>query len=70
MVTEVFYNGFTSKVLFRKCMALAFTEEPEIFSTFLHAKADLSSELTIQLSEVLGISVESWLKLQENYARA
>uniref|UniRef100_I1XH22 Uncharacterized protein n=1 Tax=Methylophaga nitratireducenticrescens TaxID=754476 RepID=I1XH22_METNJ len=51
-------------------MALAFTEEPEIFSTFLHAKADLSSELTIQLSEVLGISVESWLKLQENYARA
>jgi len=47
--------------------ALALKVAPEMFSNFLDGKIDLTPELAIKLSEVLGGSVESWLSLQKTY---
>ena len=37
------------------------------FNRLLNAKSDLSSEMAVRLSAVLGGSAESWLRIQENY---
>lgn len=38
-----------------------------MFSNFLNGKIDLTPELAIQLSEVLGGSVQQWLNIQKSY---
>ena len=40
------------------------------FSRLLNEKADLSPEMALRLSKVLGRSAESWLQLQVNHSLA
>ncbi len=37
------------------------------FNRLLNKKSDLSPEMAVRLSVVLGGSAESWLRIQENY---
>ena len=37
------------------------------FNRLLNEKSDLSPEMAVRLSVVLGGSAESWLRIQENY---
>ncbi len=37
------------------------------FNRLLNEKSDLSPEMAVRLSAVLGSSAESWLRIQENY---
>jgi len=37
------------------------------FNRLLNEKSDLSPEMAVRLSAVLGGSAESWLRIQENY---
>ena len=37
------------------------------FSRLINGVSDLSPEMAVRLSAVLGGSVESWIRLQENY---
>ena len=40
---------------------------PSTFNRLLNEKADLTPEMAVKLSAVLGGSAESWLRLQESY---
>lgn len=48
-------------------IAVALKVDPEMFSNFLVGKIDLTPELAIKLSEVLGGSVQQWLNIQKSY---
>lgn len=48
-------------------IAAALGVAPSTFNRLLNGKADLSPEMAIKLSAVLGGSAESWLRLQESY---
>jgi addiction module HigA family antidote len=58
---EPFENVTTTTI------ALALKIDPEMFSNFLNGKIDLTPELAIKLSEVLGGSVQQWLNIQKSY---
>ncbi len=40
---------------------------PSTFNRLLNCKSDISPEMAIKLSKVLGRSAESWLLMQNNY---
>lgn len=40
---------------------------PSTFSRLLNAKSDLSSEMALRLSKVIGRSPESWMLMQDNF---
>lgn len=40
---------------------------PSTFNRLLNAKADLTPEMAVKLSAVLGGTAESWMRLQESY---
>lgn|SRR5690554_3212628 len=48
-------------------IAAALDVAPSTFSRLLNGRADLSPEMAVKLSAVLGRSAESWMRLQESY---
>ena len=40
---------------------------PSTFNRLLNEKADISPEMALKLSKVLGRTAESWLAMQDNY---
>lgn len=40
---------------------------PSTFNRLLNCKSDVSPEMAIKLSKVLGRSAESWMQMQNNY---
>ena len=48
-------------------IAAALGVAPSTFNRLLNGKSDLSPEMALKLSAVLGGSAESWLRLQESY---
>ncbi|EMR14095.1 plasmid maintenance system antidote protein [Methylophaga lonarensis MPL] len=48
-------------------IASALGVAPSTFNRLLNGKSDLSPEMAVKLSAVLGGSAESWLRLQESY---
>lgn len=48
-------------------IAGALKVSPSTFSRLLNGKSDLSPEMAVRLSIVLGRSAKSWMRLQENY---
>jgi len=48
-------------------IAAALGVAPSTFNRLLNGKSDLSPEMAIKISAVLGGSAESWLRLQESY---
>lgn len=50
-----------------KKIAEALQLTPCTFNRLLNGKSDLSPEMAVRLSIVLGRSAKSWMRLQENY---
>ena len=48
-------------------IAEALKVNPNKFNRLLNGKSDLSPEMAVRLSIVLGRSAKSWMRLQENY---
>ncbi|AFJ02582.1 plasmid maintenance system antidote protein, XRE family [Methylophaga frappieri] len=48
-------------------IAVALGVSPSTFNRLLNGKSDLSPEMAVRLSAVLGRTAESWLRLQESY---
>ncbi|GLQ00618.1 transcriptional regulator [Methylophaga thalassica] len=48
-------------------IAEALKVNPSTFHRLLNGKSDLSPEMAVRLSIVLGRSAKSWMRLQENY---
>ncbi len=48
-------------------MARRLQVSPSTFSRLLNCKSDVSSEMALRLSKVIGRSPESWMMMQDNY---
>ena len=48
-------------------VARALKVNPSTFNRLLNGKSDLSSEMALKISKVIGRSPQSWLIMQDNY---
>ena len=63
-IDEVYLKPFG---LSRNDVAHRLDVSPSTFSRLVNGKSDISPEMAIRLSRVLGRSARSWMAMQDNY---